>query len=64
MFSDVDQNATENRIQAGVAEGGGVSVLRVRVEGNHLPLDGIEHQLMKKGVVCPDEALDVLFRHH
>lgn len=52
------------RIQAGVAEGGGVNMLWVGVEGYNFPADRIKHQLVEEGVVGFDEALDVLLRHH
>lgn len=36
-------------------------MLWVRVEGNHLPLDRIKHQLVEEGVVGSDESLNVFF---
>lgn len=52
----------DRRIQSSVAEGSGVDVLWVWVEGYNLPPDRVEHQLVEEGVIGSDESLDVLFR--
>lgn len=58
------RSRAEERLPSSVGERVHADVLWVGVEGDNPSPDGIKHQLVKEGVVGPDEALHVLLRDH